>query len=708
MSHISTPVRRVDAVEKTAGYTKYIADRDFGDLLYGKFLRSEKPRARIVSIKKPALPDGYYIVDKDDIPGENAIHMLGADWPVFADDVVRFIGESIALVVGPDRKVLDEIIDQFEVEYEDLPAVLSLDESMALKGGALHGKDNCFADYHLLTGDPDRAFAEAERVYEHTYQTGPQEHIYMETQGFVGLWEDGKVHLHGSLQCPFYVRHAVTPVLGVGEEGVRVTQAPTGGAFGGKEHYPDIITTALAVAVNKLKKNIAIFYERGEDISFTVKRHPSRITIKSALDKEGNITAMEFDSILDGGAYESCSCIVLQRTIFHASGVYDIPNTRLRGRALATNHVPFDAFRGFGAPQAIFALETHMNHLAEIAGVDPVDYKARHFMKKGSGTITNGQIHEEVKLEEILARAKEMSDYDRKVREYEKGGNRGIGLSFFNHGGAFTGNGEKTIINAHVKVRKRKDDIVEIYVSNVEMGQGLMTTFSKIAAQTLDVPIDTIEFIQPDTDIVPDSGPTVASRSIVIVGTLVGKAAAKLKEQWVAGEEITVWQVYEEPGFVIPWNHDTFQGDAYPSYSWGVNVVEVEYDPVTFEVSIVGAWNVYDVGVPIDRLIVEGQIEGGLVQSLGWAYLEKMEFKEGRIQQRTMADYVIPTTLDVPAIENDFVLNPYEEGAFGAKGAGEIVHNGGAPAFLSAVEMATGKAFDSIPLTPERIMEACK
>jgi CO/xanthine dehydrogenase Mo-binding subunit len=634
--------------------------------------------------------------------------MLGADWPVFADDVVRFIGQSIALVVGPDRKVLEDIIEQFEVEYEDLPVVLTLEDSMALKGGALHGKDNCYADYHLLKGDPDKAFAEADQIIEHTYETGAQEHIYMETQGFVGLWEDEKVHLHGSLQCPFYVRHAVTPVLAVDDDGVRVTQTPTGGAFGGKEHYPDILSTALAVAVNKLKKNIAIFYERGEDIVYSAKRHPSRITIKTALDKQGKITAMDFDSLLDGGAYESCSCIVLQRTIFHASGVYDIPNTRLRGRALATNQPPFDAFRGFGAPQAIFALETHMDHLAAMFGEEALRFKERHFMKKGSVTITNGEIHEDVKLPEIVARAKEMSDYDRKVKEYSRGGNRGIGISVFNHGGAFTGNGEKTIIDAHVKVRKRKDDMVEIYVSNVEMGQGLMTTFSKIAAATLEIPIEQIEFIQPDTDIVPDSGPTVASRSVVIVGTLVGKASAKLKKQWVDGEDITVWQEYEEPDFVIPWNQDTMQGDAYANYSWGVNIVEVEFDPVTFEVSIVGAWNVFDVGVPIDRMIVEGQIEGGLVQSLGWAYLEKMEYKEGRLQQRTMADYVIPTTLDVPAIGNDFVLNPYSEGAFGAKGAGEIVHNGGAPAFVDAVEMATGQEYDAIPLTPERIMEAYK
>jgi len=708
MNTISTPVRRLDAVEKTAGFTKYIADMDFGDFLYGKLFRSTRARARICTVKKPSLPDGYYIIDKNDVPGENAIHMINSDWSVFADEFVRFIGDSIALVVGPDKKIISKILSEIEVEYEDIPAVYTIDDSLALKGGVLHGKDNCYGDYTTVKGDPESAFSEAAQIYENTYETGLQEHIYMETQGVVGLWQDGKVNIHGSLQCPFYVRHSVTPVLGVEEDGVRIIQAPTGGAFGGKEHYPDILTTALAVAVNKLKKNIKIFYEREEDIVNTVKRHPSRIKIRTALDIDGNITAMDVDSIIDGGAYESCSCIVLQRVVFHATGVYDIPNVKCRGRAVVTNNVPSDAFRGFGAPQASFAIESHMNHLAEKTGVGSLDFKARYFQKKGSVTNTNGEIHEEVKLKEMVAKAKAMSDYDRKVKEYGKSSSKGIGFSLFNHGGAFTGNGEKEIINARIKVRKLKDNRVEIYVSNVEMGQGLLTTFSKIAAHTLEIPIENIIFMQQDTELVPDSGPTVASRSILIVGTLVGKASAKLKKQWVDGEEITVWQEYEAPKDVIPWNQETLQGDAYPAYSWGVNVVEVEFDKITCEIKIIGAWNVYDVGVPIDRLVVEGQIEGGLVQGLGWAYLEKMEIREGRIQQRTMADYVIPTSLDVPVMENDFVLNPYEESAFGAKGAGEIVHNGGAPAFLEAVQMSTGTQFNSIPLTPEKIMESLK
>ncbi len=705
MKSISTPVKRLDAVDKTAGFTKYIADMDFGDFFYGKIFRSTKAHARILSVKKPSLPNGYYIIDKNDIPGENAIHMINSDWPVFADGLVRFIGDSIALIVGPEKKIINDIYSKIEVQYEELPGVFTIDDSLALKGGSLKGSDNCYGDYNFEKGDTKKAFSEAVEIVEETYETGLQEHIYMETQGVVGVWKDNRVNIYGSLQCPFYVRHSVTPVLGVEDDQVRIIQVPTGGAFGGKEHYPDILTTALAVAVTKLKSNIKIFYEREEDIVNTAKRHSSKIKIRTSLDKDGKITAMDFDSIIDGGAYESCSCIVLQRVVFHAAGVYDIPNVKCRGRAIATNNVPNDAFRGFGAPQAIFAIETHMTHLAKKLGIKSLDLKQDYFLKKGSTTITNGEIHENVKLNEMVEEVKRISDYDRKFAGYGKESSKGIGFSLFNHGGAFTGNGEKEIINAKIKIRKLKDNRVELYVSNVEMGQGLLTTFSKIAAHTLEIPIEDIIFIDQDTDVVPDSGPTVASRSILIVGTLVWKASKKLKDKWVDNEEIIVWQEYDPPKDVIPWNQDTFQGDAYPAYSWGVNVVEVEFDKITCEVKITGAWTVYDVGVPIDRMVVEGQVEGGLVQSLGWAYLENMELKEGVVQQRTMADYAIPTSLDVPVIENEFVLNPYEESAFGAKGAGEIVHNGGAPAFLEAVEMATGAQFNSIPLTPEKIME---
>ncbi len=705
---ISTPIKRVDAGIKTGGAALYIGDILFEGLLYGKIVRSSRARAKIKGVKVPTLPEGYYYVDAKDIPaeGKNRIEMIKDDWPVFADKEVRFIGETIGLLVGPDRKELNRLRDEVKVEYEDLTPVFTIDEAEAVKGGPIHGDDNVYADYHLKKGDPDAAFANAARVIEDTVSTGYQEHIYMEPQGVVARMEDdGKLGVFFSGQCPFYVRHAVSATMGVPEEQVRVQQAVTGGAFGGKEHYPDVISTPLAVAAKKIGKPIGLFFDRVEDISFTPKRHPSVTRFKTALDADGNVIAMDIDVRLDAGAYESCSMVVLQRAIFSVNSVYNIPNVKIHGRAFATNNVPSDAYRGFGAPQGLFAMEAHMSHIARAIGADELELKRRHLLKQGDVTVTNGRIHEEVKLPEMLARIEEMSGYSKKLKEYTPGSWKGIGLSLFNHGSGFTGNGEQEIIKGVVKMRKRADGIVDLLVSNVEMGQGLQTTFRKIAAMVLRMPVDSVIYNDPNTDMVPDSGPTCASRSIAVVGYLVQEAAKKLKDRWDESDVVEVSHQYQPPEGVVPWDQESLQGDAYPSYGWGVNVIEVEVDPLTYEVTTKGIWAVHDVGVAIDEKVVEGQVDGGIIQALGYGSLEKLESKDGRFQQKTMADYTIPTSMDFPRIKSALVDNPYEFGPFGAKGAGELVFDGAAAAFADAVQMAIDGDIKQIPVTPEYIME---
>ncbi|MGC9312802.1 MAG: xanthine dehydrogenase family protein molybdopterin-binding subunit, partial [Sediminispirochaetaceae bacterium] len=355
-------------------------------------------------------------------------------------------------------------------------------------------------------------------------------------------------------------------------------------------------------------------------------------------------------------------------------------------------------------PQGIFAMEMHMSHLARELGRSGMEFKKRYLIKKGGLTVTNGRIHEDVKLPEMIARADEMSGYSRKAGEYSPGRWRGIGLSLFNHGSGFTGNGEQAIIKGVVKIRKRADGYVDLLVSNVEMGQGIQTTFRKIAAMVLEVPVDRIVYNDPNTGIVPDSGPTCASRSIAIVGYLVQEAARKLKARWKEGDVVEVSHQYQQPEG-LSWDQDTFQGDAYPSYGWGVNVIEVEVDPLTYEVTTRGIWAVHDVGVAIDEKIVEGQVDGGIIQALGYGHLEKLEARDGRFQQRTMADYVIPTSVDFPRIESTLVDNPYEYGPFGAKGAGELVFNGASAAFADAVQMAVDRNIRKIPVSPEYILE---
>ena len=706
MSHsISTSVRRKDAVDKASGKCRYLSDLYPTAPLYGRCFFSSISRGRIVSRKLPDLPEGYYIIGADDIPGKNGLHMLIEDWPVFADDEVRYLGQIIYLVVGPGKDKVLEILEKIEVEYEEITPCYSIEDSAALLGGPQHGENNVYSRYDIHHGSILDPFRRAARVLENEYYTGYQEHVYMEPQSMYGEWKDDGFVLHASAQCPYYIRKSLVSALGMAPEKIRVIQTATGGAFGGKEHFPDVLAGPLAVAVYKIRKPVKIVLDRKEDLAYTVKRHPSAVHIRTALDKSGKILAHDIDLRLDGGAFASCSAVVLARAVFTIGNVYNIPHIRVCGRAFCTNKPPSDAFRGFGAPQAVFAMESHMNYLACELGVDPLEMRRPYLFKQGDTTITDGMVHEKVLLPEMIDRALDMSGYREKHEEYKTVPGKGIGLSLFLHGCGFTGNGERDLIKARIYLKKNKEDRVFVYSSNVEMGQGLQTTFCKVASKSLGIPLDQVECIVPDTGEVPDSGPTVASRSISVVGYLVQKAAEKLKEEWVSGREQEVVQDYEPPQGLVEWDQDALKGDAYPAYSWGVNIVEVEVDPLTCEVDTKGIWGVYDVGVPIDRQIVEGQINGGMIQALGYSHLEKLECRDGRFRQATMADYIIPTSMDFPSTSSDIFDNPFEYGAFGAKGAGEMVFDGAAPAFTAAVSQAVDAVIDEIPVLPETLME---
>ncbi|MCK5157294.1 MAG: molybdopterin-dependent oxidoreductase, partial [Spirochaetales bacterium] len=284
-----------------------------------------------------------------------------------------------------------------------------------------------------------------------------------------------------------------------------------------------------------------------------------------------------------------------------------------------------------------------------------------------------------------------------------RGNNRAISMSFYNHGGGFTGDGEKEIIKAKVRLIKHSNKQVSIHIANVEMGQGFQTTCSKVAAKVLGIPLLDIIYETPDTSISANSGPTVASRSMMVVGKLVQRAAEKLLDDWLLDGESIAEVDYIQPDGVT-WDGANFQGDAYPAYGWGICAVEVEVDPVTNEVDTKGVWTVHDVGVPIDDLIVHGQVHGGVIQSLGYGSLEKLVIKDGAFYQNTLADYIIPTTMDFPAIQSDLVENPYEHGPFGAKGLGELVFDGAAAAYAAAVQKAIDKDISSIPVNPEYIL----
>ncbi len=693
MSNIHHSVPKIDASEKISGRMAYVADIRIDGMLHAKTVRSTEAHARIRDIRVPTLPEGYYVIDHRDIPGKNVVKMIFEDWPVFAVDKVHHIGEPIMLVVGPDKRVVQTLVDAIEIDYEPLESVFSMTESV------IH--------YHYDKGDAEAAFKEADRIIAHEYDTGYQEQAYIEPQGFIGTYEDDRIHLIGSIQAPYYVKNAVIETMACAPEDIRVVQATVGGAFGGKEEFPSLIGCQLAVALKKIKKPIKLIYEREEDMDTTTKRHPSKTRIEGAI-KDGKITALRTHIGIDSGAFIGLSGVVLSRAIIASTSAYTVDNLDISGDVYKTNTVPNGAFRGFGAPQMIYAVEMFFHHVAKELGVDVHAFRLKHLAKQGDRTSTSGLFRDPILMPEMIERACAMSDYHRKRKAYaDPNVYKGIGMSWFLHGCGFTGSGEAEHIKAKVTLEKLASGLVHLRVAAVDMGQGAKTTLMKVAAETLGLPLERIVYDNPDTDLVPDSGPTVASRTAMVVGGLIARAAARLKDEWNDGEHQTITEQYTQPEYMA-WNQDTFTGDAYPAYSWGVNVVEVEVDKTTLEVQVKNIWSTYDVGKSLDDNIVIGQADGGTAQGVAYGYLEVMRHHRGKLLQKNMTDYVIPTAVDMAKTETELFDNPFAFGPYGAKGAGELTLVGGAPAVALAIEMAIGERVHSIPATPEYLMEVLK
>lgn len=695
MKEISKSVVKKDHGIKTDGSAIYVGDFAHKDMLHGKLVRSPYARAKILDIKAPSLPPGYFTVDYRDVPGINEVHIVKDDTPVYAESTVEYIGDPVLMVVGPSEDEVERIAGEIEIVYEELPAVLDVREA-----------DTVFFDYNFGKGDVDKAFAEADKVYEEEFETGYQEQAYLETQGMIAEYKDGKATVHGSLQCPYYVHGAIAKALGFTPDRVRVMQDVTGGGFGGKEAYPSILACQVAVAAYKANgKPVRVIYGRREDMEFTSKRHPSLCRYKVAV-KDGRVSAMDIDVLFNAGGFTTLSAVVLQRGIIASPGVYNIENLRVHGSAVKTNTVPNGAYRGFGAPQTFFAVEMMMEHIAKDLGEEPLTFKKRHIVKQGDATSTGGKYHFPVPLPAMIAEVEKMSGFEGKRKQYatEQHGRyrRGIGMSTWFHGAGFTGSGERDIIKAVTRLHKYPDGRIEVLASQSDIGQGIKTTLCKIVANELNIPLEQVFYENPDTDRVPDSGPTVASRSLMTVGELLRRAAIRLRSEWKQGEDQVIEERFKEPDFVIPFYIEKFQGDAYPTYAWAACAVEVQVDTLTGVNEIVGAWASFDVGTPIDMNIVVGQMEGGLMQGLGYSSMEQMAADaKGRIRNNSYSDYIIPTSVDIPVMQVHMHVEEYPDGPYGAKGAGELPLVGAPSAYMSAMEQALGARINHIPFSAE-------
>ncbi|MFD0826018.1 xanthine dehydrogenase family protein molybdopterin-binding subunit [Neobacillus sp. M.A.Huq-85] len=709
LKDISISVPKKDHKGKVSGQLPYISDVKMENMVYGVLYRSPIAYGKILSIQLPPLPEGYEAVGAEQIPGPNYVKIIKEDQPIFANEWVQYIGEPILMLVGKDLDILYSLLDEVKVEFEEHQAIYTLDEAIQQKStsGVIM---SCY-EFGESLETISTIEQGAHQIIEEEYDTGYQEHVYLEPQGMLAIYKEDEIVVQGSMQCLYYIKNALVNALACGDDEVRVVQSPTGGGFGGKEDFPSMMACHVAVAAKAVKKSVMLVFDRSEDMVVTTKRHPAKLKYRTALDQEGNILSMCVDVFLDGGANEGLSSVVLQRALINSAGVYKIPHFHAKGYVLKTNTVPNGAFRGFGAPQSFAGIESHMGHLSKLATIDPLEYKRKYLVKQGDPTITKGNFRDPILMEEMIEDLLTKSEYKKKKEEFQRFNQqsqrykKGIGSSLFLHGCGFTGSGERDHIKATVKLVKSKDGKVMLKISNSDMGQGIYTTLSKIVAKELDLPFERVLYPNPDTKEVPDSGPTVASRTTMIVGKLLERAAKKLKDQWQIGveQEVVEHYVHRE---MIPWNESTFTGDAYPAYSWGSNIVEVEVDTITGNVKLAKVYGNYEVGKVIDELIMKGQIDGGLAQGLAYGYLEKMTSKQGRIQQKSISDYGPPTSLDVVTIESKVFDNPYADGPYGAKGAGELTLIGGAPAVQAAIEDALQTSFQQIPITPEVIMES--
>ena len=696
MAAVGNNVPRKDGIGKATGKARYADDLAFPGMLYGRTVRSTIAKGRVRSVKVEGDTTGLTIADHRDIPGRNVCDLIEQDQPFLVEKDVRHAAEPILLLAHESRERLNAVT--VAIDYEEQKPLYDPEQS-----------DGIFKHIDIVKGNVDRGFAEADHIIEGTYRTGHQEHVYIEPNGVIAVPENGGVAVYGSVQCPFYVIKALKSLLGANIP-VRVIQTETGGGFGGKEEYPSMIAGHATILALKSGRPVKIIYDRVEDMVATTKRHPSIVRHRTGVMRDGRLVAMDVDVLLDGGAYVTLSPVVLSRGCIHAAGPYRCENVRIRGRAVATNTPPNGAFRGFGAPQTQFAVEVHMERIAEELGLDPVTVREMNALRPGDATATGQIMRDDCSALMVLDEAVRRTDFRRKREEY-RGTNRAIGLSLFYHGAGFTGSGER-----HLNSKARLDLTergVRIAVGSTEIGQGTRTMHAQIVADALGIPYDDVEVAQPDTSVVADSGPTVASRTCMVVGKILQECAVEMKqklnglapaEYFARHGEFSVLQKYEPPDW-IQWDDHTYRGDAYASYGWGCDVAEVELDRDTFEVKPIQLTAVQEFGRPIHPALARGQIEGGTAQGLGYALLERVVMRDGVMANAQLTNYVIPTTLDTPDLDVVMLENPYPGGPFGAKGLGELPMDGPAPAVVNALRHA-GLDVREVPATPE-ILATC-
>ena len=758
LSFVGRSLPRKDAGIKVTGAAQYAGDREFSGMLHAAAVRSPRPRIKILSISasRACLVPGYVtLVTYKDIKGVNKWPVVMQDYPFLPEKEARFAGETVALVVAKTAAAAKKAAALVELKYKELPFVADPLKALEKDSLKIYGKDNIFSSFVVKKGSVDEAFKKAAFTAESEFYTNYQVHAYLETQGAIALPEpDGGMTVHSTTQCPFYVLDAVAAALGVSYNKVKILQTVTGGGFGGKEDVPALVASHAAICAAKTGRPVKLIYGRKEDFQSMSKRHPGWARVAYAADKNGRITGCRVKYVLDGGAYSTLSPIVLWRGTVHAAGPYKIANVDIQTYAAATNKVPCGAFRGFGQPQVCFAQESLIDELAEKLGMDPVQFRLKNLLEPGDKTVTGQKLNSSCGLKEIVQAVRKKSGWDKKVGSRESGVEgrgdvvTGIGFSATYYGVGLGAKG-RYLDRAGALVNVYKDSSVGVNVGNTEMGQGALTVLAQIAAETLNAPYESVKVEEVDSSKVPDSGPTVASRTTLMSGNAIIEAATPIRERifktayamlielgadasqkltaagglffmsgktvdfkkvvaecWVRRQKMSEQGWYAAPRTTF--KMEDGQGDAYVIYSYSANAAEVEVDLKTGVLKVKKIWAAYDVGKIVNPKLALGQAQGGILQGLSWAVYENLVYKNGIMVNPNFTDYVIATTADKPEYDITFIEKPYKDGPYHAKGMGEVPLIGVAPAIANAVKNACGARVTSVPLLPEKIWKELK
>jgi CO/xanthine dehydrogenase Mo-binding subunit len=733
METIGSNFPRIDALAKVKGEALYPGDYNLPGTLHMKVRFSDRVHAIVKQIDtKPAyqVPGVIMVLTAADVPFNE--YGLGIpDQPVLCGpgaskpftDRVRFVGDQVAIVIAETAEAAEEGRKALIVDYEDLPVIADIHQALEPDACLLHPEreSNIFVVDKVRKGKIDDAFNSADVIVEGHYKTPMQEHAYLQPEAGVSYIDDeGRITVIVSGQWAHKDQEQIAHSLGLDLDRIRVIYPAIGGAFGGREDMS--VQIILALATMKLQEKgilrpVKIVWSREESIIGHHKRHYYEINTRWAATREGKLLAAEVDLLADGGAYNYTSNKVLGNATLMCTGPYFFPNVRIDSMAIYTNNVPGGAFRGFGGPQGAFVAECQMNKLAEKIKMDPVELRLKNLLKEGETLPVDTPLPEGITIDKVVETCAMSAGW---VRDAQSGyikpskvslGNKKKGIGFAcaykNVGFSF---GAKENCWAIIEIHGNKNiEKVILRHAGADVGQGSHTVFKQMAAQALGVAYELVELIPSDTAITNNSGSASASRMTFMAGNAIKGAAVKALEKWNRGERPAISEHQYFAPETTPFDPET--GKCKPNFAYGyvAEAIECEVDEETGKITISNVCCVDDVGKAINPSLVEGQIEGCIVQAAGYSILENFITQNGKVLTDKLSTYLIPTILDIPQKVNSIILEyPDKIGPWGVRGMGEMPYLPFAPAVIDAVHDATGVWFDEFPLTPEKVYFALK